>query len=341
MFKKTTASKKPKAIRRRAVDSEEDDDHDNHAVTAADDDEKGTTTTTRIQETRKKRKLWNAVQYKRGVNATELLLVHPDPSTTRSGRGVHDRAGGTATPAVKTAAETSRDGALERKHREAMEAFIEERITGGKDKKSATSLLSKDEAVQQSSSSATKPLTEEALYMELAAQSALLAGKPLQPQDGDEEERGAVLVAGTGIAEVILPVTERLKVAQETELAKNSSSRRAQRGPTGPSAPLSTIPNRFAVASTMSHSEFNRQYGRDSVAPASAFQSNNNNEYASTPAERRESSSTADAARPGFEATRPSHRPGAAHPGATSRRDQASDHKVFSKFVTRQRELRK
>ena len=304
MFRKKTA-KKPTAIRRRA---DSDNDQDDNAGPSHDE----TATTQQIQETRKKRKLLTAVQYKRGVDATQLMQREPATSSGSSS-GTKQAS---ATPAVKTAAETSRDGALDRKHREAMEAFIEERM--GKDK---TEEVSSEE--QQNPSS--KPLTEEALYMDLAAQSAKLAGKPLQEED--DEQRGAVLVAGTGIAEVILPVTERLKVAQETELAKANRSRPAGSLPAG-SAPPAAVPNRFAVASTMSHSEFNSQYSRDHVPS----QSTKDPTIA-------ESESMADSARPGFESTRQSSRPTAK--GTTSKRDQASDHKVFTKFVTRQRELRK
>ena len=362
MFKKTTTGKKPKSIRRRVdSDDEEDDDHGasdgvGRGQRPDDDDEEGAndgnnnnnnnndaiTTHQVLQETRKKRKLLTAVQYKRGVSATQLM--QKDSSMTRNGTNGKAPSGDDANPAVKTAAETSRDGALERKHREAMEAFIEERMKKDKPSKDyplaapATTITTDFEEMLKSSSN--KPLTEEALYMDLAAQSAQLAGKPIQQQqDDDEEERGAVLVAGTGIAEVILPVTERLKVAQETELAQARQHRDRALNATATgtkTAPLSGVPNRFAVSSNMNHSDFNRQYARDSVIPSSTTVQQSTND-SSTRAERQ---STADAARPGFESTRPSHRP-ANQQGTTSQRNQASDHRVFAKFVTRQRELRK
>lgn len=312
MFRKRSA-KKPHAIRRRADSDDEDDKSGPRNTTDA---EAETSTTQQIiQETRKKRKLLTAVQYKRGVDATQLMQKETAAvNLAGDGSSNNPKATASGSPAVKTAAETSRDGALERKHREAMEAFIEERM--GKDKPEET-------PVKQLPSR----LTEEALYTDLAAQSARLAGKPMQ--DEVDEERGAVLVAGTGIAEVILPVTERLKVAKETETA---NSNRSTAKPVAPGTALpAAVPNRFAVASTMSHSEFNSQYSRVHNLQQSANQTKKGSMAGDE--------STADAARPGFDATRQSSRP--TTQGAASKRDQASDHKVFTKFVTRQRELRK
>lgn len=319
MFKKKTIKKKPQAIRRRSSDSDDDSDNDDAAARDT------ATTQEKLAQTRKKRKLLTAAQYKRGVDTAQLLTVQNSDATTATTQAGSVTKTGTA---VKTAAETSRDGALDRKHRQAMEAFIEQRMTMN------NSTGKNEETTAVTATPQQQLLTEDALYMDLAAQAARLAGKEQQQQNeqaaADQEERGAVLVAGTGIAEVILPVTERLRVVQETQQAAAAAATRRTKA-----KPQSTaIPNRFAMA--YKPQEFPTQYGRenDTLANQRGGDTNSVSADATT-------TTDADAARPGFDAVRQQPQRPAAAAQNLSRRDQASDHKVFAKFVTRQRELRK
>ena len=310
MFKKK-AGPKPKVIRRRASFEDEDEKAD----------EDGDTTQQKIAQTIKKRKLLSSFHSKRGVDAADLLKATVAASEKASQNNSDNKSS-----AVKTAAETSRDGALEQKHRQAMEEFIASRMSTS----NQGTETSKAKNSHDSTTANKGPLSEDALYMDLAAQSAKLAGKPLS--DDVQEERSAVLVAGTGIAEVILPVEERLQVVPATtEAAKvAAAARQNRRVPDQPSA----VPNRFAVASTLTQQEFDQQYARNHLPAASSSQRGDQKVDSTT--------EVAEDGRMGFEAMRQSNmgQPGQAS-GTTSRRDQASDHKVFTKFVARQREMRK
>lgn len=322
MFKKKVVRKQPAAMRRRSNDDSDDDDDDKAAALGDDDKDAKTATTTQqlLAQTRKKRKLLSAAQSKRGVNATELLLQQPREEM--AGSTASSTSNTAKSSAVKTAAETSRDGALDRQHRAAMEAFIEQRM-GNKPETTIT-----DPSLTVNTTSQV-PLTEEALYADLAAQSARLAGKPLTATDDDvDQERGAVLVAGTGIAEVILPVADRLRVVQETTQAAAAAAQQTRRPN---AARLSAVPNRFAVATNLTAQEFSAQYN------------NNRGDAGAKDGAAATAETSIDASRPGFEAVRQAapQRAGGALTTNSKRADQASDHKVYTKFVTRQRELRK
>lgn len=290
MFKKKTLTKK-RVMRRRDVD---------------DDDEEDASVAQQIQQTRQKRRLLTADQYKRGVDI-HLLSQNEQVAVEKSQKA---EVGG---PQVKTAAETSKDGTLDGRHRHAMEAFIEERMGGKAD--DTTANTTKNPKV-------VKPLTEEALYMDLAASAARLAGKPLHEEV--DEEKGAVMVGGTGIAEVILPVSERLKVAQETEVAKasrpaRSASHRSSQG----------VPNRFHVSNDMTQSEFQSRFSGNR---GPAVKKDNKIAYVAAAPQ-------VDEVRPGFDAVRHPSRP--TTQSTVANRDRASDSKVYSKFVARQRDMRK
>lgn len=292
MFKKKTLTKK-RVMRRRDDDEDDDDPQDDSVVQ-------------QIQQTRQKRRMLTAVQYKRGVDTVllsqkEQVVLEKKPKAEVGG------------PQVKTAAETSKDGTLDGKHRHAMEAFIEERMGGKADDTANT---------KKPKASSVKPLTEEALYMDLAASAARLSGKPLHEEV--DEEKGAVMVGGTGIAEVILPVSERLKVAKDTEAAKASRPARPMRHQSSQG-----VPNRFHVANAMSQSEFQSRFS-GVRGPAAK----KDNKVASVAA-----AVEVDEVRPGFDAVRHPSRP--TTQSSVANRDRASDSKVYSKFVARQRDMRK
>lgn len=332
MFKKKIVKKSRAALRQRPT---EDDSDDGDSVNANANDDT-TTTQAQLAATRKKRKLLTAVQYKKGVAATDLqksegsLLGGVDKTKKNAKMSA-------AASKVSTAAETSRDGALEQKHRQAMEAYVAQHMGQTGTETQQTTQESKTKTSQI-------PLSEDALYLDLASQAAKLAGKPVTADDQVSEERGAVLVAGTGIAEVILPVEERLQVAQATTQAQADAAaqrRTASQHRRNIQPQPSAVPNRFAVATPFTDQEFRSQYGRDTPATTPKM-----DPTASTSAS---SSTTTTAAanesRPGFEAMRqamiaPSTQQGHARQQQHSQQ-QASDHKVFAKFVARQREMRK
>jgi hypothetical protein len=324
MFKKKTVNKSRAALRQRPIEDDSDE---------GDGANDGTEPTKeQLAAIRKKRKLLTAVQYKKGVAATDLqksegsLLAGVDMETKNAKAA-------TAASKVSTAAETSRDGALEQKHRQAMEAYVAQHM-GRTD----------TETIQGSKVLASQgPLSEDALYLDLATQAAKLAGKPVAADDQVSEERGAVLVAGTGIAEVILPVEERLQTAQATTQAQAEAAARRRtvlQHHSSIQSDKSAIPNRFAVTTALSDKEFRQQYSRDESTTTSNTERASSSSVAAT-------TTAADETRPGFEAVRQSKIAPSTQQGQLRQQQkqhshqQASDHKVFSKFVARQREMRK
>mmetsp|Transcript_58121 Transcript_58121/g.86394 ORF Transcript_58121/g.86394 Transcript_58121/m.86394 type:complete len:435 (-) Transcript_58121:7-1311(-) len=107
-------------------------------------------------------------------------------------------------------------GILGKKHRAAMEEFIAANM--------ATSSSTADASAD--AMEATKKLSdEEALYAELAHKASSILSQPStneQPTDTTQEGdvgAGGAMLGGTGIAEVALPVNERLRNVQNTEMA--------------------------------------------------------------------------------------------------------------------------
>ena len=307
MFKKNRAISKNRAIRRKCIDSSEKEDDE-----SGQDEDIGT----RIEQVKKKRKLLSAMQNKRGVDSVELIQA-----ASASRRHVTS----SEDVAESTPTETSNDGILDQKHRKAMDEYINSKLAS-----SQPSIPSNETTTTSPSNEKSKSLTENALYSEIAVSARNLSGKEVSLENSAERDDsgsgGAVLVAGTGIAEVILPPQERLKLEQETEKAKaaRAYSRKLRKHDPAPSLPQA-IPNRFSVhsATGQAHRSGMEEPSKMPVSGA---------EGRST-----ELQLSADDRRVGFEALKQRHH------GKVERkpRNQSSDHKVFKNFVTRQREMKK
>jgi hypothetical protein len=200
MFKKVAKKTKRKA--RLRARSEDDDTSSQSAMNA-------------IQETRKKRKLLNEVQYKRGLdatlNATSSSIATTTPSSeSNQQEDLTERLKGTFSGGTGGDANSGEGGVLQRKHKDAMEEFIRLNLEQSQEKKPET---------QEESSSTVKDMKAK-LFTELASASLELAGtkEKQQNEEGDVGAGGAML-GGTGIAEVALPVDDRIQTTKETEKA--------------------------------------------------------------------------------------------------------------------------
>mmetsp|Transcript_12256 Transcript_12256/g.18373 ORF Transcript_12256/g.18373 Transcript_12256/m.18373 type:complete len:430 (-) Transcript_12256:171-1460(-) len=109
---------------------------------------------------------------------------------------------------------------LTRKHKLAMEQFIQSQMQ----KEEAT-----DQDVFKGSHQKHKINNRDDLYEQILQESKELGKKTEERNDDLEEDdlgAGGAMLGGTGIAEVILPVEDKIKAARETELAAARLERR-------------------------------------------------------------------------------------------------------------------
>jgi hypothetical protein len=205
-------------LRRKADDEDESNHTQDASKNAQEEEENGTAAT--IALVKKKRKLLTDLQYKKGTDAVTLLKGRDYNSNNNMvvGASVGDSA----------TASSSQEGVMEQKHKQALEQYVEYKLVGMLGGDAAAASTTPSEPSNTTSNSNNNNLTHEELYRQLAQASESLVGRsnPETSQggdgvakDGDVGTGGAMLVAGTGLAEVILPVEERLKSAAATEEA--------------------------------------------------------------------------------------------------------------------------
>lgn len=276
MFKKRS---KPKATRKTPVEND-------------DDNEEETNTADAIQQTKKKRKLLTDLQYRRGTAADQLLQAPAKETVVEEPSDVKPADDGSKTqPAASTI--------LEQRHQQAMEDFIRKKL--GQDTPEVKEIKKQPLSTE-----------EERMYAELAAKAT--AHATVRPQD----DATTTLTAGTAVAleEVVLPIEERLRSAQETQ---RQSKKYRLATTTMPSVP-SAVPNRFEMGATPAMPEAMLPDAVTKKAP----------EPVAAPA------SSVDIDRAGFVAWRGKATPASKLPPT----QRASDDRVYKKFVERQREQR-
>ena len=105
------------------------------------------------------------------------------------------------------------DGILAKKHRLAMESYIKDNLNETKDD-------NKGDEKEKSNSNATATDAEKQMYAELLIPETITntsgGNTPIKGSEGDVGAGGAMM-GGTGIAEVALPIDERIKAMRETE----------------------------------------------------------------------------------------------------------------------------
>jgi len=285
MFKTKKLAKKRKQHQRRIEGAEEDggDDDENDNTTEAPQQKQDGSSSRKasvreqIQYTKKKRKLWTDLQYKRGVNTQQLMRL---PSSLSSGHHQTTEEDAVATTAVSSMSTApSKEKVIEQKHEQAMETYIQTKLAVNRDNNGDGKNKTKEEN-KQPNQHQRNSTTKEQLYEELAATAQALSGRASsstddnknsseqQQQDGDTGA-GGQLVAGTGIAEVVLPIEERWASAVKTETAVAMRKRQGRRGPNykkesnGGVAGAAKLPTSTVGGSRFKASFFHQQQERD------------------------------------------------------------------------------
>jgi hypothetical protein len=319
MFKKRTLKTKKPQVRKRQADDDHDevDDEDMNIQQA-------------ILKTQKKQKLYASLDLSVGDYTKRKI-----PTTSVTSKKEHVEA---------AAASQDNDGSLlAQKHQQAMDDFITQKMQGTK--------------VVIADVPTPKVDDDTALYQELAAQAGAVTTVNQKEQEGDVGTGGAMLVGGTGIAEVILPVQTRLESSlrqqQQTTLRKRVPLRGSSAAPASEAEQQSSnlLPTKFAATSSA------RGNAVDS-AP-SGTTSNTGNRSNPMPATETASTTTTqeDDGRTGFAALRghttTTTKPSSSSTTATTtwnknntnnnnsqKPHRSNDDRVFSKFVSRERDQR-
>lgn len=274
-----------KASRRREIQ----DDADNEQP---DEESEETSLMQTINETKRKRQLLADLQFRRGTDASELNT----PERKLEGNVTAEES---STDLISTMS-VSQTAILEQKQHKAMEEFIQQKMSPNV----VTGITSETTSDAQLRS-------EQDLYQQLAVESKALQGSDSASGTiGEGNADQAVMLHGTGIAEVILPIQVRAEqassLARAAEIAKKTQRSRG--------SSRSSVPSRFSVPK-----------------PAKAFVGNTvgTDESSATP-----STQEIDSDRPGFDSLR--QRPAPKRKMIPS--DRASDDHLFKRFVAHQRE---
>ena len=323
-----------------------------------------------IARIKKKRKLLTDLQYKKGTNAASLLTGHTHNNNPLTNK-VEDGANTAAAATTDNTASSSQEGIMEQKHKQALEDYVEAKLadiaedsvqknqrdmngTGGEQ---ALVALPTTNQHQQ------PKLTKEELYKQLAQTSESMAGRSTgndnnnnnTDADGDVGAGGAMLVAGTGLAEVILPVNERLKVvaaAQQAAAQQGTNKGKTYFGmPATNSHALPAGTARFSVSAADKHRHFANSSNQRGGGQQANNNNNNNQQNQATAAGTSAAAveeTAAEKSRMGFEARQ--GKAVATTNTATgindknqryqndSKHTRASDDKVYGKFIKKQRD---
>jgi hypothetical protein len=324
MFKKRELKASKNQCNRRRKREDEDDSED-HSV---DDLQEA------LSVTKQRRTLIDQLQNRRGVDASELLKKKVDVLENKPSdilvEGVK-KANPTAADALSSKTQLPTGGTVvaeeqkiwDQKHAAAMEEYVQERLM--QTETNSASSVSMEPAISAAGDDAGKPniASKDQLYRELAAQAAKLSGKTFiaktdsnKVHDNNEKDVHAA-GAATALAEVILPVSDRLLAVRATAQAAAQASITSSL----PNVRLnrSAVPNRFRSSTNHHHPLMNQggaRSSRNQVVDAEA--------------------SSIDEDRPGFAAARQlqqqkSFRSPGGHP-------QSTDDRVYQQFVKRQRE---
>ena len=186
MFRKPKqkSTNKKRTLRRNENDDEDEDDEDRNTIQAA------------IQKTQKKQRLLSSLPVATGEISS---------SSSSSNNNINKKMGRDATAVAEGPTDTGELSVLEKKHKQAMEDYIQEQLQKGD-----TTVTNENN--EQAKTSGIRD-DKAALYQELAqeiytSKNAMNDDNNIGPsssQQQDNEDRGTVLVGGTGMAEVRLP----------------------------------------------------------------------------------------------------------------------------------------
>lgn len=247
MFKKKKI--KAKGLRKTRVDGDEEGASGETANGGAPEE---ASTMDAILQAKKKRKLLQSVQYKRGLDAAATMqapVIRASVDDDQQQPAVQNKdleerlkgsfSGGTGGDF------SSGDGVMERKHKSAMEEFIQQNL----DSKGAAAAADEGKRIDRAQEPSTVKELEKKLYQELASSAQALAGTDVKDEktaEGDVGSGGAML-GGTGIAEVSLPVDDRLKTVAATSAATSSARRDPSKAHTTSKFSVAELPLAFAT----------------------------------------------------------------------------------------------
>ena len=215
MFKKVSKSSSNKhASRKRRVES--DDDEADDETTAADADAQE-----RLQATKKRRQLLTKLQYRRGVDARELLVTKKGTTDAETEEGAAQEEETAADLPGTTSAAPPEAKVWQDKHAAALESFVQERLRQQQQSSTTEKNTADASPNEETRTKAHPPSSKAALYQKLAVQAAQWAGKETQTTEGNPANDTSEVLAGaaTALAEVVLPVRERLDAVAETAQA--------------------------------------------------------------------------------------------------------------------------
>lgn len=318
MFKSKDRVKK--VVRRRAR-AESDDDEEEQQTDKNDNDLRQ-----HLESTKKRRTLIHQLQFKRGVDSTELLTVAssaPSASSLRSGIVNNNTSKLSPLPTDDPILDPNEQmqSVWDKKHAAAMEEFVQSQLVQQQEKSARESGLGNEPTIDQTSSSRSE---------NLSSSNNLLANGTSGSNSQDVLTAGAA----TALAEVILPVSERLSVVTETARATTSAKVARPHRP----MPNAAVPNRFRTSSSHHHHHPKIPSGIQNDSPTEQTEST--------------TATAVDSDRLGFAAARQqqqqSVRATGSHPTNNTQqnnnnynnnnRTRSSDNRVYQQFVKRQRE---
>jgi hypothetical protein len=206
------------------------------------------TTLERILRAKKRRKLLSSLHSRRGVDAASLLTAVAvsagDPGEANSSFSIPESNLGSESSGLRqrlegafgtgSGADGEEEGVLKAKHRDAMETYIRERtghkkggvdagkgVGGNYSTGGAEKLEREAEEAEATKTRGDRSLDEDELYRQIAAEVGFAGVTEAKEDLGS----GGMMLAGTGIAEVSLPVDDRIRVARETENAAREKER--------------------------------------------------------------------------------------------------------------------
>jgi hypothetical protein len=340
MFKKRARKDQNLHARRKRNDDDDIDDGDD-TDQAGSENQNDDEVQAILTKTKERRALIHHLQFKRGVDAHELLQQGNKSSNSiqddlkinvvagnATVEGSHTNLS-TRVDALSSKTQLPTGGTIvaeeqriwDQKHAAAMEEYVQQQLLLSSQQ---NNLLSHNDGTRTSEesedtdiSTVTKSIatTKEQLYRDLAAQAAQLSGKAMvgsvttstEPNGilrHDDSNSTDVLTAGaaTAIMEVILPIDERLQAVAATTRA---AAAMATSNPTTTPQTLLYVRNKSSAVPNRFRSSYNHHH------PVVHYHNgnNNNNDGKKRPHDNSvvsssESSSTVDRDRPGFAAAR-------------------------------------
>lgn len=304
-----------------------------------------------LSTTKQRRTLIDQLHNRRGVDASELLkaytLVLEEPSNDAVESLKKSAINPSAADALASKTQLPTGGSIvaeeqriwDQKHAAAMEEYVQERLKVAENNSSISNIAASaaiDHSTSTSGGDAVRVLTsKDQLYRELAAQAAKLSGKTFsvgtetdmnKEKVHENDNAQDVLTAGaaTAIAEVILPVSDRLEAVKATaQAAAMAVSISPLKIPNVRNK--SAVPNRFRSSNNHHHPLVNQ----DGISN----RQNNNTAVVSA----------IDEDRVGFTAARQLQQKSFQRPPYRSKNDghqntQSTDDRVYQQFIKRQRE---